>query len=100
MVQPVQTPSESNKLDSFKLRLLKTKVGYTNSKRFFIRRLFVSCFCALRAALALLWSPGYSHCRTQGHVLPLSGWRAGELPLCSQCGRQVFDTSELRKTRF
>ena len=37
-------------------------------------------------------------CKTSGHVMPATGWRAGKKPLCVECGKTIDDTTDLRNS--
>ena len=37
-------------------------------------------------------------CKIAGHVMPASGWPAGKLPLCVDCGQQINNATQLRNS--
>ena len=44
------------------------------------------------------FKPKSHQCRIYGHTLPHEGWQAGRRPNCGDCGTQINDASDLRKS--
>lgn len=42
--------------------------------------------------------PVSTNCNTFGHVMPTSGWQAGNTPRCVDCGKQIGTPTELRNS--
>ncbi len=39
-----------------------------------------------------------SDCKISGHVMPASGWPAGKLPHCVDCGKHINNATQLRNS--
>ena len=37
-------------------------------------------------------------CKVSGHVMPASGWPAGKLPQCVDCGKHINNATQLRNS--
>lgn len=37
-------------------------------------------------------------CKIAGHVMPASGWPAGKLPQCVDCGKHINNATQLRNS--
>lgn len=78
---------------------LKAKTSEIDSPKFSPRRIFVTFIKSVRDILTILIPTRNTYrCKRSGHVLSKRGWRFGQLPQCGDCGKEIRDPLELRRS--